>query len=387
MEKVLLIHAMALLFGFFMALPCSGDITVYESGTKFVKVGGAIQLQYHITDPEDGESEDELFFRRLQPVIEAGLHEDWTGKIGWDMGKAKNENEVELNDVYLQYKGFTDMAVTLGNFYVPFSREILTSNKKQQLVEYTFAGDHNYGVPGRATGLQVSGHVLEKKIEMAAAMVQACMDPDRKKLDFEPPVNGEDDFNEGWMGVARVDFHPFGNLKMAQGDFDRKFKATMGIAGFVWNNDDDNNTYTENGLDISTDHKKPDVDSATGFEVSGAIRGAGFSMDAQYNLFKAETVDSSLSGGIYENGEADLSNLSLEGGYMILPGLLEVVAGYEFQDADGYDEKWTRTSFGLNYFFKEHDIKIQGAYRMGKNLDGTDDNDADETFIQAQYVF
>jgi hypothetical protein len=72
---------------------------------------------------------------------------------------------------------------------------------------------------------------------------------------------------------------------------------------------------------------------------------------------------------------------------MVLPEKLELVAGYEVQDADNYAEKWERTSLGLNYFFAKHDIKLQATYRMGENKDGVKDNDLDELFVQAQYVF
>lgn len=104
-------------------------------------------------------------------------------------------------------------------------------------------------------------------------------------------------------------------------------------------------------------------------------------------MFDAETIDSTVTSGIYKNGEADLENCAIEGGYMVIPSMLELVAGYQMQDADGYADEWTRVSFGANYFFKKHDIKIQATYRMGENLNGKKGNDADELFIQTQYVF
>jgi hypothetical protein len=346
-----------------------------------------MQLQYHVLDPEDGQCTDEILFRRLQPGIEAGLDERWTGKIVWEMGKSRNDNEIELKDVYVMYTGLGMADIMVGNFNMPFSREMLTSSKRQHLVERTFVGDHNYGTPSRGAGLRLGKAALEKKLEFSAALSKIAIDPDAKKLDFESPVILEDDFNEGTMAGARMDFHPLGHLSMSQGNFDDNAKTTIGIAGYAWNNDDDNNTRTENGMDTSTDHAKPDVDAVTGLEISGAFRGYGFSLDAQYNRFHAKTMDSALSKGIYQNGETDLINMAFEGGYMLIPGRLEGAAGYECQDADGYDEKWTRTSLGLNLFFKNHDIKIQGTWRMGKNIDGINDNDVDEIFLQTQYLF
>ncbi|WP_027715531.1 porin [Desulfuromonas sp. TF] len=365
----------------------ASGITVYKDGDKYVKMGGRIHLQYHQVDPDEGDSTDEVFFRRFRPYIEGSLHKNWKGKFQWDMGKAEGSNEIAVKDAYFQYTGVKDLKVTVGNAYFPFSREDMTSSNKQQLVERTFVGDHDFGSPERNAGVFLHYALLDKKLELHAAGASASIDPDVAKLDFDTPINRDADFNEGWIFGGRVDFHPLGYLAMGQGDFERELKATISVAAFTWNNDDDNNTFTDEATGLSTSASKADVDTVTGFEISGALRGYGFSVDAQYNLFNAESIDDTFTGGIYEDGETDLENWAVEGGYMVIPSKLELVAGYEWQDADNYAEEWTRTSVGANYFFKKHDIKLQATYRMGENLKGADGVDEDEVFVQAQYVF
>lgn len=284
----------------------------------------------------------------------------------------------------MQYKGFQNIAISIGNKNFPFSREFLTSSKKQQLVERTFVGDHNYGTPDRNVGIHLTGHNNDKKLTYGFSAASSSIDPDTSKLDFDTPVNMNDDFNEGWLVGGRVDYHPLGSLKFSQGDFERKTKATIGVAAFTWSNDSDNNTY----IDVpDSEGKKFDVDKVTGFEVSSAFRAAGFSVDAEYNLFKADTVDSTVTSGIYKNGSTDLTNYSVEGGYMVIPNNLEIVAAYQAQDADNYANLWTRASVGTNWFIHKHDIKVQLTYRMGENLKGKAGNDENEVFLQAQYVF
>ncbi|MBN1626914.1 MAG: hypothetical protein JW944_10355 [Deltaproteobacteria bacterium] len=358
----------------------------YKDGDKWFKVGGRIQAQYHMTDQEEEDTSDEMIFRRLRPYIEGSVHPDWKGKFQVDFGKS----ETAIKDAYLRYTGIEGMEFSVGNQNFPFSRELITSSNNQQLVERTFVGDHNYGTPDRQIGFHLGGDGAGKKVTYGVSLASACIDPDKKKLDFDTPVNNDaDDWNEGFMFGGRVDFHPFGNLKFSQGDFDDKTLATFGVAAFTWSNDDDNNSYTdeETGLIIDEEGAKPDVDSVTGFEISAAFRGAGVSVDAEYNIFNAETVDTTFTGGIYENGETKLMNYAVEGGYMAVPNRLEFVAGYQAMDADNYDNVWTRTSVGMNYFFQKHDIKIQTTYRMGKSLDGVEDKDANELFVQFQYVF
>jgi hypothetical protein len=353
----------------------AAGITVHEDGDKYVKLGGRIQLQYHSDDPDGGDSEDELFFRRFRPYIEGSLHKDWKGKFQWDMGKANGSNEIAVKDAYIQYQGIDGVKITIGNAFVPFSREQLTSSKKTQLIERTFVGDHNYGTPDRQLGVHLTGAALDKKLTWGASVAKGAIDPSSSKLDFDTLANKDSDFIKGWMYGGRVDYHPFGNLKMSQGDFKGDFKATIGAGAFAWSNDDD------------VFNAGSDVDEVTGFEISGAVRGAGLSIDAQYNLFNAETIDSTLTSGLYKDGETELENFAVEGGYMVLPALLELVAGYEYQDADNYADTWTRTSVGANYFIEKHDIKLQATYRVGENLNGTKGNDADEFFLQMQYVF
>jgi hypothetical protein len=323
-----------------------------------------------------------MFFRRFRPYIEGSVHKDWKGKFQWDMGKS----DLSVKDAFMEYSGFDAMKVTVGNANFPFSRELLTSSKTQQLVERTFVGDHNYGTPGRNAGIHLSGHAIAgKKLTWGASLTSANIDPDTNKLDFDSPVNAEADFNEGWMVGGRVDYHPFGALRMAQGDFERKVKATIGVGGYSWSNDDDNNTYTTDG--VTNKLAKSDVDSVTGFEVSGAFRGAGFSVDAEYNIFNAKTVDSTVTSGIYQKGKTTLKNYAIEGGYMVIADRLELVVGYQSQDADNYATAWNRTSVGANWFLKKQDIKVQLTYRMGENLKGVRDKNEDEIFLQTQYVF
>lgn len=373
------------------AAPAFAGITVYKGDNgEYVKIGGRIQLQYHYEDPDSGSSEDEVKFRRLRPYIEGSLHPDWKGKFQLDYGKAEDDNEVAIKDAYMQYKGYENMKVTVGNANFPFSREFLTSSKKQQLVERTFVGDHDYGTPDRNVGLHLTGNSADKRITWGASFSSASIDPDNKKLDFDTPVNRNSDFNDGWMFGGRVDFHPFGLLKFSQGDFKGDTRATIGIGAFAWDNDNDNNTYEAGEDDAGTclaDMKKCDVDSVTGFEISGAFRSSGFSVDAQYNMFDAELTEDGITSGIYEDSETDLENWAIEGGYMVVPNKLELVAGYQSQDADGYAKEWTRSSLGANYFIKKHDIKIQASYRMNEDKDGVDGNDVDEFFLQTQYVF
>ncbi|TFH14981.1 MAG: hypothetical protein E4H02_08790, partial [Lentisphaerales bacterium] len=177
----------------------------------YVKLGGRIQLQYHMTDPDGGDSTDALFFRRFRPYIEGSVHEDWTGKFQFDLGKSA----VALKDAYMKYSGLGFMDITVGNAMFCFSREQLTSSKYQQLVERTFVGDHNYGTPDRQAGIHLNGKVADGLLVWNAGVAKAAIDPSNSKLDFDTVIQVDAglDWLKGNMVGGRVELFPMGAVK------------------------------------------------------------------------------------------------------------------------------------------------------------------------------
>ena len=374
--------------GLLAANSVHAGIKVYEDGDKFVEIGGRIQLQYYKENPEVGATEDKWFFRRLRPYIAGSKHKDWYAKWQWDMGKGEDDNEMAVKDAYIRYSGWAGHKLYVGNVDFPFSREYLTSSKKTQLVERGFAGDHNYGTPDKNLGIKLQGTFFGKRLGYGVGVANASVDPDEDKLDFDTPMNRNSDFNEGTMAGGRISIAPFGPVSFAQGYNKGSFRFAIEGGAFNWTNDDDNNSYTDPVTGLHLAGTKPDVDQASGTEVVVAIRGYGFSLDAQRNKFEAETIDNTYSGGLYNAvGEAELKQEHVEAGYMVWPGRLELVGGNQKQDADTYAYEWVRRSVGINYFIHGHDLKIQATLRNNYNIDGVKDDDSREVFVQTQYVF
>ena len=107
-----------------MALVPTADagVVVYEKDDKKIEVGGRIQLQYLRTDARGGDTEDTTFFRRLRPYIAGTVTKNWWGKIQFDFGKSLDSDEVAIKDAFMQYKGWKNMTLTIGNSKTPFSR-------------------------------------------------------------------------------------------------------------------------------------------------------------------------------------------------------------------------------------------------------------------------
>jgi hypothetical protein len=359
-----------------MLIPLSAVSGGYKisDGDKFLEVGARIQLQYKVDDPAAEPKTDDIFFRRLRVRVAGSMHKDWKGQVEWDMGKASGDNEVSVKETWMQYGGWNNMTLKIGNSSFPFSREFMTPYTKQQLVERTFVGDLNYGTPDKNVGLHLRGHNNDKKVTYRASASIGSVQSNDAKLRFNTPVNKLEGYTDGYMIGGRVDYHPLGFVKFQQGDFSGKTRFTVGAAAYSWSNDNDIAVNTE------------DVDTITALEVSGAFRSHGFSIDAQYNSFDSEMVDASYTGGLYRSGKTTLENTAIEGGYMF-NNKVEIVAGYQSQDADNYATSWNRSSLGANWFIKGNDIKVQLSYRIGENLDGVSGNDKDEIFLQTQFDF
>ncbi len=220
-RSMIRILAVAVILPMLAGLSFAG-LVVHEDGDKKIEIGGRVQVQYHREDPDGGESTDELFLRRLRSYIQGSVTKNWLAKVQFDVGKASGDNEVAVKDAWMRYTGWDGLNLTIGNQRMPFSREALTSSKRQQLVERTFVGDHNFGSPDRMIGVRLDGAGASNKVTWGVGLGAAEIDPDEDKMDFDSGANHGDDWNEGILVAGRVDFHPFGNLKMGQGDFDRK---------------------------------------------------------------------------------------------------------------------------------------------------------------------
>ena len=149
------------------------------------------------------------------------------------------------------------------------------------------------------------------------------------------------------MARARVLLQPHSPVKQSQGDFDGEIKSYLGLAAYTWSNDNDERNEIEFNEDGEQQLGKQDVDAATGYSVNAGLRGGGASVDLQFNSVDADLVDGGINNGLYENSETTLQSYAIEGGYMVIPSTLELVAGWSSQDADGYATSSLGTGLNL----------------------------------------
>ena len=235
-------------------------VVVYEEGDRKIEVGGLIQLEYALVDPDcdgtapciignSGSTEDDttdrLFFRRLRPYLAGTISMGWDAKIEFDFGESIDSDEIALKDAYFSYSGFEsgDLRLTIGNAKHGFARGFLTSSSRLQIIERNVAGDHNFGTPDRILGVRLDGAFADKKVGYRIGVGSEYHDPNASTMDFDTPVNDQDDWNQGLIVSGRVDFHPLGEIKYDQADFhSESFKLKVSVGANAWRKQEDNNT-------------------------------------------------------------------------------------------------------------------------------------------------
>jgi len=366
-------------------------IIVYEDGDTAVELGGRIQVQYLRVDPDTAiaDSTDDLFLRRFYLETEATLTENWGGKFQIDFA----DDVVDIKDAYIVYEGFTIGDIYLGNRKVPFAREQLTSSRYQQLVERTFVGDNNFGVPQRQVGISLQGG---EQLGYWLGYYKAGIDPATDAVDFDTRLLQEDVQYFGDMIAGRIDLFPISKpFEFEQGDFERTGpRLGIGLNAYSWWNDEDN--VNESELPLGSDY-----DEITGYGADAQLKFVGFDINAAYQTFRSETVDPAFTDGLIAGGEGDFDTYAVEGGYMIPVGsdFVEPVFGYQVLDADAVAKEDRRISVGVNYFFNKHIDKVQFTYERGMDVFATDNagnretnetaigDDQDRLFLQFQHLF
>jgi hypothetical protein len=344
-----------------------------------VSFGGLIQPSYKLTDSNNSGTVDDVRFRRLRAILKAKLYKNWSSKVMLDFGM---ENTA-IRGAHIKYHGWKNIDFRIGSSLAYFSREILTPNWKQLLVERQHVGSKSYGSPLFQTGFHLKGTTNDKKIWYGGTVAMAAHKPSNQKINLEDTIQiqtsktDKSDWSDGLLTTFRLGWHPMGPVAYTQGILKKERNFCLEAGVLAWNNDNDN-------LGKSTSN---DLDRLTGYELSFAGRCDRISLDVQYNLFDAKLSQSGVTSGLYKNSETQLEQLSIETGYSIIMSKLEWVLGYQAQDADNYNEVWKKTSTGFNYYIHGHDLKVQVTYTRGESANGVNGRDSDELITQLQISF
>lgn len=260
----------------------NGHLKVKSSDGEFsVQIGGRIMADYASIDDdrnpeEDGDGSE---IRRARLFVKGKVFNDWAYKSQLDFAG----DEVEIKDMYLQYKGWKPVAVTVGNHKMPFGLEELTSSKYITFMERS--SNNDVFAVGRKNGLSVKTH--GDNWTLAGAL----------HMDGVDNNNVDQDENYGY-GV-RATFSPLAGKTQAihlgaafhHQEYEKNFSAGM-YAQQRWRARPEIHTINTRPFDTRING----VEDADTFGLEAAAVFGPFSLQAEY-FDKSISTDSSMIAG------------------------------------------------------------------------------------------
>jgi hypothetical protein len=364
---------------FARAASLEAAIPLYQNGSDFrLDLGIRAQIQYyHLSS--GSLTEEKLYFRRLRPVLNATFSPRFKAEAEFDFGETVEGEPVEFKDIFLSYLGWEDRGITLslGNEKAVFSRQLQSSSKSLTLVERGIVGIDDFGSLDRVLGLRLDVRQAQGRFQIAGSAGLASHLPDPAQMEFESPLNAREDANRGWSFSGRAELSPLGEVDYDQGDFgSESMRVAVSASAYHWSHDG-------SGSAGSVD----DLDTSRGLELSGALRGLGLSADAEVQWVRGETMNPAFTGGLYQDGVADLSKLSLQSGYMLIADRLEIVGGFDRLDAATYAASWQRWTVGATHYWKRERLKLQLNYILHRSFLGAPGDNPQAVATQLQMVF
>lgn len=332
---------------------------------------GQIQLFWNVVDEDDVapgygriKAEKEGFrLNRVRFGVEGNIFKfvNYKVKVGVDppninpMKQLKSDedeyeiNNVKLLDAYVDLTYFTFASLSLGSSKPPFSRQRLTSSRYLQLINRAIVVEEL--TPERDLGVMIHGKFFDGFLKYAAGFYNG-------NGEF---VEGDD--NDQYLWAARIEVNPLGDFVSIEGDFERDLK--IGIGGSFFHN---------THLEMKTHGLGGDLE----------LKHKGASLRFEYIWIEDDPVFQ----GYHDQHLFDPTEREgwyVQGGFFILPSILEVAARYEEYDDNNHlqnngDIKYT--TVGANYFVKgDHDYKIQ-LYYIWREEDG---NKIENDSLMAQF--
>ena len=404
-----LVGAIALVTG---ALPAHAGVNVWQKDDSYIDVGMLIQTQARALDGGGAGTDpntDSIFFRRLRPFFYGAFNKNWQGIIQMEFGNGfeGQDQKTSIKYAYMEYLGFEtnqQSSLKIGSFKPYFGREFQTLDPHLQTIEGTFTGIQWYGTPDFMMGLGFTRMTPDRKMSygVTAGTMSINQRPDR--IFFQSPQNQTNsNDNTGYLVSGRVDFYPFGEMPfnpkpLTANAFDRSdfhntqaWRMMMSVGGYGWWNNSDSNHGTTGTCLAGNNNVCPngqtDVNQVYGIEVSGGLRGYGFSGDIEYQHIHSDLRNATFTGGLYSNGNTDLNKFTVNGGYMIYRDKVELAGSYALLTASNFPSNWHSYRAGLNWFVHEYAIRFSADVTFNVNAYGTDGAWENVGRLQAQFAW
>ena len=324
------------------------------------------QFLANYLNPEGDDNENLGFrVRRLRVTWDGNAFAPWMKyKVQYDFS-----GEGELKDLKLSFAKDKAFVPVVGQYKVPFNREVLNSSSALQLVGRSIITD--YFEYDRDIGVGIYGLLSDGMVRYDLGVFQG------------EGVNAKnDDDDTGMLWAARIQAALMGETaKKVKENFAKKPTLTLGaaVSGIDVESSNDSN------IGIPGGERVLDSGKVTSITADANYRDPRFNLTGEY-VGRWVNSDEAGVGTAYDSG------FRVQGGFFVVPKKVELASRYAmvmFDDDNGVvggndlDKVWTLTQ-GLNYYLSgNHKWKVQLDYTLQRE-EGLDGTEEDETMVRAQ---
>jgi len=326
-------------------------------------LGGLLQAQADFLDKGDSRfksANDRFYLRRARVNATGKFLDEFDFRIELELAGTLSESanlRAQMTDGFINWNHFEFANIKVGQFKTPFGFEQLYSDPKLFTIERSLVND--VLTLGRAVGAQLGGTLLDKRITYAAGIFNGTL------------VNFNYNDNDQFTIVDRVSVTPWrGKL------FGQEGQWTLGANYF----------YSD---DVAATNMSAEL-SFTKKQFAGIRHGCG--ADLQFHLGPFDLWAEYLGAEFRPDDRKPDDRFHTDGwyvlgGYFVVPKKLQAIVKYETFDPRRYEDgnstdTWT---FGLNYYIKGDDLKLQLNYLL-VDANGEPDNRS-KLLLRLQAIF
>jgi hypothetical protein len=302
----------------------------FKTGDGFfaLNLGGLFQFVYTGYDNDDARDTNNFDVEENRLILQGyAFDPNLAYYVEFDA-----DGSVTLLDAYIDYNVCDWSMIRAGNFKLPYGRQNLTHESDRAFAD---------------RGPVAAAFNLDRDVGLMFHDVLNVQEGGDAAFEYAVGIwNGEgrnSSMNDNnWMAWGgRMGIHPFGAVPYVEGDWTGADEPKFALAGSYFS------------------HKNAMDTDFTAWEIDGVLTWANFFLLAEY--FENE-MDPEGS------GSADNDGWYVQGGYMVVPGQVEIIARYgqvDFDEYYGLDEmkEW---SVGVVYYVDGHHLK------MGANVGKSD---------------
>ena len=335
-----------------------------------LEIGNRLQVRYTYDDDEGAENTSSFRVRRHKVFFTGhAFTKRLTYKVQWNL--PAEDGRGQLEDAYANFKFIDFFQMRGGQYKVPYNREELISSGKQQFVDRSIASEE-FNLD-RDIGVMFHAKPMKGLFEYNLAVMTGA------------GINATKNTNDAMLWTARFAVNPLGDFD-AYSESDLKYEETPKLAlGAAFATDDGSKMFVRDK--VRSFKKAVNTRQVTGdalFKWRGfSFLGAGF-----WREINAHTGESGFSrSGTNANG------YTLQAGYFVPTPLLqkhlEFAGRYSYFDPNLRTRKDSEREWGgaVNWFFNDHNNKIQADVRKLITERSNDDKDDLEFRLQYQLIF